>query len=79
MWTEKNMTRNTIFWDEGSRGETRDGNGYFFVGEWLPIPVPAKAHGGAFSPIPVEEFIPTGNPARNLSPLEVQYLKINLN
>jgi hypothetical protein len=62
---------------------TRDGNGDFPVGEWLPIPVPvpANACGGAFSPIPVPvgEFIPVGNPAGNLSPLEVQYLKINLN
>jgi hypothetical protein len=35
----------------------------------------------AFSliPVPVEEFIPVENPAGNLSPLEVQYLKINLN
>jgi hypothetical protein len=70
---------------------TRDGNGDFPVREWLPIPsprgqkflvlVPANAHGGTFSPIPVPvgEFIPVGNPAGNLSPPEVQYLKINLN
>jgi hypothetical protein len=59
----------------------RDDNGDFPVGEWLPIPVPANAYGGAFSPIPipVEEFIPVGNPTGNLSPLEIQYLKINLN
>jgi hypothetical protein len=45
------------------------------------VPVPADAHGGAFSPIPVPvgEFIPVGNPTGNLSPLELQYLKINLN
>jgi hypothetical protein len=59
--------------------------------EWLPIHVPAGAKiprprprecsQGAFSPIPVPvgKFIPVGNPARNLSPLEIQYLKINLN
>jgi hypothetical protein len=47
----------------------------------FPIPVPANAHGEDFSPIPVPvgEFIPVGNPAGNLSPLKVQYLKINLN
>jgi hypothetical protein len=50
-------------------------------GQKFPVPVPANAHGGAFSPIPVPvgEFIPVGNPAGNLSPLEVQCLKINLN
>jgi hypothetical protein len=51
----------------------RDGNGDFPVGEWLPIPVPANAHEGAFSPIlvPVGEFILVGKPTGNLSPLEV--------
>jgi hypothetical protein len=44
-------------------------------------PVPANTHGGVFSPILVSvgEFIPVGNPAENLSLLEIQYLKINLN
>jgi hypothetical protein len=50
-------------------------------GKKFTVPIPANAHGGAFSPIPVlvGEFIPVWNPAGNLSPLEVQYLKINLN
>jgi hypothetical protein len=50
-------------------------------GEKFPVPVPVNACGGAFSPIHVAvgEFIPVGNPTWNLSPLEVQYLKINLN
>jgi hypothetical protein len=63
------------------RNMTRDGNGDFSIEEWLPIPIPANAHGEAFSPIPVPvgEFIPVGNPAGILSPLEVQYLKISLN
>jgi hypothetical protein len=47
----------------------------------VPVPIPVNACGGAFSPIHVAvgEFIPVGNPTGNLSPLEVQYLKINLN
>jgi hypothetical protein len=59
----------------------RDGNRDFPVAEWFLIPVLANAHGEAFSPIPIPvgEFIPVGNPAGNLSLLEVQYLKINLN
>jgi hypothetical protein len=50
-------------------------------GEKIPVSIPANAHGEGFSPIPVSvgKFIPVGNPAGNLSPLKVQYLKINLN
>jgi hypothetical protein len=46
-------------------------------GEKFLVPVPANAHGGAFSPIlvPVGEFIPVGNPTRNLSLLEVSIFK----
>jgi hypothetical protein len=38
-------------------------------GEKFSVPVPANAHVGAFSPIPisVREFIPLGNPVGNLS------------
>jgi hypothetical protein len=58
----------------------RDGNGDFPVGEWLPILVPVRrkishpreCSRGAFSPISVPV-----DPAGNLSPPEVQYLKIN--
>jgi hypothetical protein len=65
-------------------GISPSGNGFpspSLRGQKFPVPVPVNAHGGAFSPIPVPvgEFIPVGNPAGNLSPLEVQYLKINLN
>jgi hypothetical protein len=47
----------------------------------FPVPILANAHEEASSPIlvPVMEFIPMGNPVGNLSQLEVQYLKINLN
>jgi hypothetical protein len=50
-------------------------------GEKFSVSIPANAHGEVFSPIlvPVGEFIAVGNLARNLFPLEVQYLKINLN
>jgi hypothetical protein len=68
---------------------SRDGNGDFPVGEWLPIPVPAgtkiprpreRSRGSFFShPRPGRGIYPRGEPAGNLSPLEVQYLKINLN
>jgi hypothetical protein len=60
----------------------RDGNGDFPSGNGPhPRPRPRNAHGGAFSHIlvPVGEFIPVGNPVGNLSPLKIQYLKINLN
>jgi hypothetical protein len=67
-------------------GISPSGNGSPSPSMWggkfpVPVPVPANAHGGAFFPIPVlvEEFIPVGNPTGNLSPLEVQYLNINLN
>jgi hypothetical protein len=41
------------------------------------IPVSVKVYGGVFSliPVPIEKF----GLAENLSSLEVQYLKINLN
>jgi hypothetical protein len=57
-------------------GISPSGNGIPSPSPWgqkFPIPVPANAHGGAFSPIPVpvREFIPVGNPAGNLSLLEV--------
>jgi hypothetical protein len=54
------------------------GNGSPSPSPWgEKFPVPANAHGGAFSPIPVPigEFIPVGNPAGNLSPLEVSTFK----
>jgi hypothetical protein len=67
----------------------RDSNGDFSIGEWLFIPilagtkiprlVPANTHGKVFSPVPVREFILVKNHAGNLSPLEIQYLKLNLN
>jgi hypothetical protein len=68
-------------WLRGKRTGYRYDSGGFRVGEWLTISVPANAHRGAFSPIPVPvgEFIPVGNLAGNLTPLEVQYSKINLN
>jgi hypothetical protein len=70
---------------------SRDGNGDFPAGEWLPIPVPAgtkiprprpreRSRGSFFShPRPRRGIYPHGKPAGNLYPLEVQYLKINLN
>jgi hypothetical protein len=45
----------------------RDGNGDFPLGEWLPIPVPvpANAHGGAFSPAGTK-FVPYPSPNRGI-------------
>jgi hypothetical protein len=75
----------TIFIHElGITIPTRDDNGDFLVGEWLPVPVPAgrkipcprpgeRSRGSFFShPCPRQGIYPHGEPTvGNLSPLEV--------
>jgi hypothetical protein len=73
-WEAKKFAAGPI--NRDGNGISPSGNGFPSPsprGQKFPVPVPANAHRGAFSPVPVPvgEFIPMGNPAGNLSPLEV--------